>query len=259
MTDIFLKSVLAIWIYATAWFGISIIKQRNDVADIAWGPGYILVCVACLFFGESSPRLFLLCALVFIWGMRLASHIYFRNKKKKEDIRYLKWRREWRRFFYIRSYLQVYLLQGFFLLLIVFPVTIVSAFPQPGLNILDIIGTGVWLGGFYFEAVGDFQLTRFAGNPGKRGKVLKTGLWRYSRHPNYFGEVCLWWGIFLIACASPKGLYAVVSPLIITVLILFVSGIPMLEKPYEGDPEYEAYKKITSAFFPRPPKKSPGG
>ncbi len=254
MINLLLISAFLIFLYATFWFILSIIKKRNDLADIAWGLGYILLSVFYLITTEISQRGLLIYSLIFIWGLRLSIHIFLRNKGKQEDFRYQKWRNEWGKSFYLRSYLQVYLLQGFLLLLIVSPATIVSAFSQPTLGFLDYIGVVIWLVGFYFEAVGDYQLMEFSNNPENKGKIIKHGLWKYSRHPNYFGEVVMWWGIFLIALNSPYGIYALISPATITLLILFVSGIPMLEKKYENNPEFKEYKKRTSAFFPLPPK-----
>ena len=255
MIDLFLQSALIIFVYATLWFCISILIKRNDIADIAWGLGYVLLCGFYLFTQEYSLRAIILYSLVFVWGARLALHIYFRNRVKKEDFRYLKWRNEWGKLFYLRSYLQVYLLQGLFLLAIISGVTIVAGEPQVGIGILDYIGIAVWLIGFYFEAVGDYQLARFVKNKDNKGKVMKSGLWKYTRHPNYFGEVTMWWGILLIVLSSPNGMYGLLSPLLITILILFVSGVPMLEKKYEDNEEYQEYKRRTSKFFPFPPKK----
>jgi steroid 5-alpha reductase family enzyme len=132
---------------------------------------------------------------------------------------------------------------------------IATAFPQPDLNWLDYLGVAIWIIGFYFEAVGDYQLSKFKKDPTNKGKIIQTGLWRYTRHPNYFGEVVLWWGIFLIAVNSPNGLIGIIGPLTITFLILKVSGIPMLEEKYEGRADFGAYKNRTSKFFPLPPKR----
>ncbi len=130
----------------------------------------------------------------------------------------------------------------------------INVAPTSPLTLLDGLGIAVWLTGFFFEATGDWQLKQFVQNPANRGKLINTGLWRYSRHPNYFGEVTQWWGIYLIALSTPRGWITILGPITITVLILFVSGIPMLEKKYHGRPEFEAYKRRTSAFFPLPPK-----
>lgn len=250
MTEIILQSALLIFIYATLWFILSLLIKRNDVADIAWGLGYILLCGFYFFTREPASRALLLYSLVFLWGIRLAIHIFIRNKGKTEDFRYLQWRKDWGKSFFIRSYLQVYLLQGFLLLVIIAPVMIVATKSQPDLNLLDYIGMGLWLIGFYFEAVGDAQLARFKKDPLNKGKIIQSGLWQYTRHPNYFGEVVLWWGVGLIALNSPWGILGLIGPLTITLLILFVSGVPMMEKKYEGNADYEVYKKRTSGFIP---------
>ena len=184
----------------------------------------------------------------------MASHIYFRNRGKKEDFRYLAWRKAWGKTFFWRSYLQIYLFQGFLLLIVVSPIILVGTFEQQPLGFLDFAGILIWVFGFIFEAVGDYQLSQFVTNPKNNGKILKSGLWKYTRHPNYFGEVVLWWGVFLIAFSSALGWLALASPILITFLILFVSGVPMLEKKYVGNEAYEEYAKKTNKFFPWIPK-----
>jgi steroid 5-alpha reductase family enzyme len=238
------------------WFVVSLIKKRNDVADIAWGLGFTLMAWTSFFIsGTFGTRALLVCVLVSIWGLRLAWHIHKRNKGKAEDYRYLAWRKEWGAWFYPRSYAQVYLLQGFFLFLIVSPVLLINK--NVGLHIgpVDIFGLLVWLTGFYFEAVGDAQLARFIKNPENKGKLMQSGLWAYTRHPNYFGEVTQWWGIWIIILSASNGLLGVIGPITISFLILFVSGIPLLEKKYKGREDFEEYKKKTSIFLPLPPKK----
>lgn len=223
--------------------------------DIAWGIGFIFVAMTSFFaFSRFELRPLLLIGLVSAWGIRLATHIYLRNKKKKEDWRYNNWRKEWGKYFYLRTYLQVFLLQGFLLWVISFPIMVVSQSRVTGLTAMDFLGVVIWLVGFFFEAFGDAQLTEFLANPKNKGKIMQTGLWRYTRHPNYFGEVMQWWGVFLIALSVPYGWMTIISPLTITFLLLKVSGIPMLEKKWEKDKRFQAYKKRTSAFWPRIPK-----
>ena len=203
---------------------------------------------------DPGERGILVATLVSIWGFRLAWHIHARNKGKGEDYRYLAWRNEWGKWFYPRSYIQVYLLQGMFLFLIVSPVLLINKSTGNDLGTLDMIGAAVWVLGFCFEAVGDAQLARFVKNPGNTGKLMRSGLWAYTRHPNYFGEVVQWWGVWLIALAVPGGWVGVVGPVTITFLILKVSGIPMLEKKMEEHPEFREYKRRVSVFFPLPPR-----
>jgi len=245
----------------TVWFVLALFRKDNSIADIAWGLGFVLVAVVTFLRRGSLFLPLLVTALVVVWGSRLAVHILVRNRKRGEDPRYAEWRRKWGRSFFWRSYLQVFLLQGFFLLVISSPVILVNTHRwdrPPGGE-----GHGVWLAGFlvwcvgfFFEAVGDAQLARFKRDPGNRGKIMDRGLWRYSRHPNYFGESLMWWGIFLVALEVPYGWTTVVSPVLITFLLVRVSGVPMLERKYTGNAEFQAYARRTSAFVPWVPKNS---
>jgi steroid 5-alpha reductase family enzyme len=245
-----------IFVFVTILFFLSIIVRRNDIADIAWGIGIALVAV--LAYREVEEPGMLLTALVIaitLWGARLSLRIFLRNIKKEEDYRYKKWRDEWGKWFYLRSYLQVYLLQGFLMIVVGYSAVHASAYASgSSFGILAWIGMVVWILGFFFEVVGDWQLDRFIAGKPAPGTILTTGLWKYTRHPNYFGEVTMWWGIWLMVAALPYAYIALISPLAITYLILKVSGIPMLEKRFEGNPTFEAYKMKTSAFFPLPPR-----
>jgi steroid 5-alpha reductase family enzyme len=135
------------------------------------------------------------------------------------------------------------------------PILIINKNGNGGLNLLTAIGFAVWLVGFYFESIGDKQLNQFIKNPNNKGKLMNSGLWRYSRHPNYFGEVTQWWGIWLISINAINGIFGIIGPITITILILFVSGVPLLENKYKGRKDFEEYKMKTSAFIPLPPKK----
>lgn len=241
----------------TVWFLASLIKKRNDLADIAWGLGFIMLAwVAFLISDESGARPLIANALVTIWGLRLAIHIYNRNKGKPEDYRYNEWRKSWGKLFYLRSYFQIYILQGMLLFVIVSPVLLINKKAGLPINFLDVLGVWLWLIGFYFETVGDAQLIKFIKNPANKGRLMKEGLWQYTRHPNYFGETVQWWGIWLIALSVPYGFWTIIGPLTITVLITKISGIPMLEKKMNEHPEFKEYKEKVSVFFPLPPKKS---
>lgn len=235
------------------WFIVSVFKQRNDVADIAWGLGFVLVAWLSMYIAGFSVKALLVNSLVTIWGIRLALHIYKRNKDKPEDSRYLEWRNTWK-MFYLRSFFQVFMLQGLLLYLISLPVIFVNYSVTSSFSILNIIGIFVWAVGFYFESVGDKQLKEFVSKPENKGHIMDQGLWKYSRHPNYFGEVTQWWGILFIALSTVGSVFIIVGPLTITILILFVSGIPLLEKKYAGRPDFEEYKKRTSVFLPLPTK-----
>lgn len=247
----YLILILILFLYMSLWFVISLIKKRNDIADVAWGLGFVFLAWASFFLvSDFGIRGLLVNILVSIWGLRLALHIYYRNKGKPEDYRYLAWRREWGRWFYLRSYLQVYLLQGFLLFLIVLPVLLINQNFSSPLNYFDLLGVLIWIFGFYFEVVGDLQLARFIKNPINKGKLMQSGLWAYTRHPNYFGEVVQWWGIWIIALSVQGGFFSIIGPLTITFLILKVSGIPMLEKKMAEHPDFAEYKKRVSVFFP---------
>jgi len=255
MTRILLTQLAVIVIYMTAWYLVARALTRFDVADIAWGPGFIVSALTAAAASDNlHPRAYLVMALVIVWGMRLSLHVYLRNRGKSEDARYRAWRQEWGKNANIRAFFQVFLLQGLLLLVIALPVTSAIIAEKSPFTILDAAGLVIWAMGFLFEAISDWQLVRFKKNPAHKGKIIMTGLWRYSRHPNYFGEVTLWWGIYLIAVAAGAGWPMIIGPLTITFLILKVSGIPMLEKKYEGNPEFEEYRQRTSAFFPLPPK-----
>jgi steroid 5-alpha reductase family enzyme len=231
----------------TSWYGLSIYKKRNDIADIAWGMGFILVAFFNLFTGYLSFQSLIIVFLTTIWGGRLAFHIYLRNKNKKEDSRYKQFKNS--------PYLKVFMLQGLFMLLISTPIIFISHIDAYGWTNLNTIGLWIWCIGFYFEAVADSELKEFLINPKNKGKIMDQGLWKYSRHPNYFGEVTMWWGIWLISFYNLNSLFAIIGPLTITTLILFVSGIPLLEKKYQGNKLFENYKKKTNIFIPWFPKK----
>jgi len=258
---VFLPCAALIAVYMTVWFVVALIKKDNSVADIAWGLGFVLIAAfTFLRGGDWAARPVLATALVFIWGLRLAVHILLRNRKRGEDPRYAEWRRKWGRWFVLRSYVQVFLLQGLFLLLISYSVILINTSVGAGsarpLGLLDLAGTAVWMTGLFFEAVGDAQLARFKRDPESRGRIMDRGLWKYTRHPNYFGESLMWWGIFLLALSLPYGWTAVVSPVLVTFLLVRVSGVPMLEKKYTGNAEFQAYARRTSAFVPWVPKNS---
>ncbi len=253
----YLILALILFSYMTVWFGISLFKKRNDVADIAWGLGFVVLSWSgWLLSGNMTQRGFVVAVLVSIWGLRLALHIFLRNRKKTEDSRYAAWREQWGKWFVLRSYFQVYLLQGFLLFLIVLPVLFLQKNSMGSWQGWDMVAALVWVMGFLFESVGDSQLKAFVTDPKNKGKILQTGLWKYTRHPNYFGEVMIWWGIWICAVSSGSPWWTVIGPLTISFLILRVSGIPMLEKKMDLNPEFVLYKQRTNKFFPWFPKKT---
>ncbi|BCA79296.1 DUF1295 domain-containing protein [Desulfuromonas sp. AOP6] len=259
--NVFILAALVLLVFMTSVFLLALYLRDNSIVDIVYGLAFILVGGSAYLAADSGhPRQLLALGLVSVWGVRLAVHIFLRKRGEEgEDSRYRQWREEWGSTFVWRSYLQIFLLQGTVVFLVALPVLLLMVAPGGDLTLLDLAGVLVWTFGFGYEAVGDWQLLRFKRDPVNRGKIMQTGLWRTTRHPNYFGEATLWWGIFLIALGSPVGWAAVVSPLLIDFLLLKVSGIPMLEAKYEGNPHFESYKERTNAFFPWFPREGRSG
>lgn len=235
----------------TLVFCLAMYLKDNSIVDVAYGVAFVVsgwaVFVA---YGDGHPRQWLSLLLVTAWGIRLAGHIFLRKRGEGEDFRYRQWRDEWGSSFVWRSFLQIFMLQGAVIFLISLPALLVINQPGGAFGLLDLAGVVIWLFGFGFESIGDWQLLHFKNNPKNRGRIIQSGLWRYTRHPNYFGEAVLWWGLFLIALKVPYGAVAIISPLLIDFLLLKVSGIPMLEAKYAKNPEFAAYKQRTNALIP---------
>lgn len=254
LTETILWSGVLVLVFMSGVFLLSLLKRDNGIVDVAWGIGFILIALFSYFWSEAETlRKALLVTLVIIWGIRLAVRIYLKNRGKPEDFRYRRWREMWGKSFFARSFLQIYLLQGLVMLLVTLPIIIVNTFGGPReLGFLDFVGLVIWSVGFFFEARGDYELDRFLRHPARLpGSIMMSGLRRYSRHPNYFGETMMWSGLALIALSIPSyGWLALVSPVLITWLLLKVSGVPMLEAKWVGNPEFEEYKRSTNAFIP---------
>ncbi len=258
--DAWLAVVPAISVYVTLAYCGSLVLRRNDIADVAWGPGFLLIaCIVWWMNGAPAGRPLLVVLLVAAWAVRLALHIGIRNRGKPEDHRYAAWRASWGTWFHLRAYLQVFVLQGLLMLVVSAPVVAAVSSPQGGFSngaaaVFMVAGLALYIIGFVFETVGDIQLSRFMRDPSNRGRIMQDGLWGYTRHPNYFGEVLVWWGVWLIALPSPYGWVAVIGPLTITFLILKVSGIPMMEAHMATKPGFDAYRRSVNRFIPGPPK-----
>lgn len=239
----------------TSWFFVAYLRKRNDVADVAWGLGFIVLSVALYSaYSDFNFKHAIGLAMVVAWGMRLALHIASRHAGKTEDGRYVEMRKKWK-YLVLQAYTNVFLAQGGFMLLVAAPIVLFYKSSTADWNILNFVGLGIWLVGMFFETVGDLQLARFLKNPKNKGKIMRYGLWKYTRHPNYFGEISLWWGFWLFTWFADNWYLGVIGPVTITFLIIGVSGIPMLERRYKGNKEYEKYQKTTSAFFPLPQKR----
>jgi steroid 5-alpha reductase family enzyme len=248
----YLKEIaLVIFLYMTSVFVIAMIKKDNSLADIFWGPGFIVVAIYALVQSGDmfDLRKIIVTLLIVLWGIRLAVHIHLRNSGKGEDFRYKAWRDTWR-FFVLRSFLQIFMLQGLFMLIISTPVWLINFTSSEPLGFFDTLGLVLFGTGLYFESLGDHQLTEFKKDPANKGKIITTGLWSLSRHPNYFGEALLWWGIACYALSLPSGYIALIGPVTITLLLRYVSGVPMLEKKYNGRADWESYKNQTAPFIP---------
>lgn len=255
---IFFTNLAIIMGFMTLVWVLSVIMKNASIVDIFWGLGFIFISLINFIRTDGFiTRNILILILVGIWGLRLAVYIFIRNKGKGEDPRYQNFRKKYGKNYWIISLFQVFYLQSVLLWIVSTPIQIGQASYTPAYLIWsDFIGIGIWLIGFLFETIGDIQLAIFKSKDENKGKVFDKGLWKYTRHPNYFGESLIWWGIFFIAVSTPYGIYSIISPILITFLLLRVSGVTMLEKGIKKTkPEYEDYIKKTSSFFPWFPKK----
>jgi steroid 5-alpha reductase family enzyme len=239
---------------------ISILITDMSIIDIFWGPGFgVVAAVSYLLSSDAGipARRILVTVLTLAWALRLGIYLWIRNHGKGEDPRYTAaFRRHYTTNLQVQVLMKVFVLQGTLIWLISMPVQVAEYLVEPPtLGIPAAIGTVLWLIGFLFEAISDRQLARFKADPAKRGQILDTGLWRYTRHPNYFGNACLWWGLFVIACDNWIGLLTVFAPLAMTHFLVNVTGKRLLEKRMSrARPEYADYIRRTSGFFPWPPK-----
>jgi len=239
----------------TAW-GVSLKLRNVSIVDSLWSLMFVLAATAYLSTAsETGPRAWLVLVLVSVWAVRLSAHITWRNWGEGEDYRYREIRKKNEPNFDVKSLYIVFGLQGVLASIVSLPL-MVAIMGQAEIGLLDILGVLLWAIGFLFEAGGDYQLARFRANNKNQGRVLDTGFWRYTRHPNYFGDFCVWWGFYLIAL-SAGGWWSMVSPLLMSFLLLKISGVAMLEDTIKlRRPEYSDYIHSTNAFLPAP-KKTP--
>ena len=250
-------SLLIFSLMVLLWL-LSLWLKNSSIVDIFWGTGFVIFAwVAFLLTPDGFfSRKVLLCVLVTIWGLRLSLHILRRNWGKPEDFRYQTWRNEAGFSWWWKSLFKVFILQGILLLIVAVPLLAAQIKPLPDhLTWLDLLAILVWLIGFTFEGLGDWQLMRFKADPANKDRLLTTGVWRYSRHPNYFGDATQWWAYYLIAL-SAGGWWTIFSPILMTGLLLRVSGVSLLEKSLkQTKPGYQEYIEMTSEFIPWFPRR----
>jgi len=258
MLNLFLQATLLIVILVTLLWIVSAIITNVSIVDLFWGTGFVVVnAFYFLYSGDFYSRKILLLILVTLWGLRLSIYLTWRNSGKGEDFRYKEFRKNYgpERYWWF-SYFQTFLLQGFLIMLVSLPLLgINTQTDSDGLTWLDYLGLAVFVVGFIFETGGDYQLAKFKGNPNNKGKVLNTGFWKYTRHPNYFGDSAVWWSFGIFSLAS-GAYWQVVGSIMMTLLIIKVSGVALLEKTLNTTkPQYREYIRKTNSFFPWFPKK----
>jgi len=236
---------------------ISVVIKNASIVDIVWGLGFVVVAWVVRLTTDQGDdgRQWLLVAMTTVWGLRLAVYLFLRNHGNGEDYRYRAMRKHYGERFGLISLYSVFGLQGALMFVVSLPVQLGQADDTPGIGAVAIFGVVLWLIGMFFEAVGDAQLARFKRNPDSAGTVMSTGLWRYTRHPNYFGDACVWWGIGLVAAETGAGAWGLLGSAVMTFLLRRVSGVTMLEKTIgRRRAGYDEYIRTTSAFIPRPPR-----
>ena len=253
-SDAYAFSLAAVIVAAVAVWALSVVERDVSIVDVLWGPMFLIASlVFAALVDERGPRAVLVIALTAVWAMRLSAYIAWRKLGEPKDRRYEAIRRRNEPHFAFKSLYLVFGLQAGLAWIVSLP--LLASVGSPGeLGALDYAGAAVWITGLAIEAIADWQLARFKANARSRGRVLHSGLWRYSRHPNYFGEFLIWWGAYLIAL-SAGAWWTVLSPLLMSVLLLRVSGVVLLEKDIANRrPAYAHYRSQTNAFFPGPPR-----
>ncbi len=259
MVVLFFKAALIIFVLMTLIWAMSVIITNVSIVDLFWGFGFVVINAYYAFMsGDLTSRKLVVLVLVTIWGLRLSIYLAWRNFGKGEDFRYREFREKYgaRRYWWI-SFFQTFLFQGTLMMIVALPLLGINFGKAAGnLNFLDYMGMALWIIGFSFEAGGDFQLARFKADINNRGRVLNTGFWKYTRHPNYFGDSAVWWSYALFSIANGS-YWQIMGSVLMTFLIIKVSGVALLEKTLnDTKPKYKDYIASTNAFFPWFPKKS---
>lgn len=240
-----------IFIYFLIFYFVAQAKQDNSIVDMLWGPGFSIIAWA-VFLNQENKSSVLIPLFVSFWSLRLFFHIFRRNSGKGEDYRYKNMRKKWGNHPHIFAFFQVFMLQAVLMYIVALGI-IGSQYELKNITLFAFGGI-IFMLGFWFELVADWQLKQFIRKRTVKEDVMKTGLWKYSRHPNYFGEAVLWWGIYLMSLASGGAYWLIISPVTITILVRFVSGVPILEKRYSENLKFQEYAKKTPIFIPWLPK-----
>ena len=251
--------LISVVVYMTIVFVISQIIKRTDVVDVAWSGGFVVAAISSfalnpfgLSIGFNAQSLVVL--LVAIWAIRLSYHIVRRLVRSPEDARYVQLRKKWRGNEVLNTFFKIFMTQAFLATIVSAAVIAINLSRPLPIGYFTTVGAAIWLFGFCFEAIGDWQLKRHLADKKNKGKLMTSGLWRYTRHPNYFGEATMWWGIFVIGLGVQHGWLGILTPVVITYLLLFVSGVAMSEKSFAGRPGWKSYTQRTSMFIPWLPK-----
>jgi steroid 5-alpha reductase family enzyme len=256
MSDLLLIAALAISLLMLVTWVISVVLNDASIVDVIWGLGFAIATTAAYLaspIDTATDRASLMLAMVVVWGLRLSIYLAWRNLGKGEDRRYQVMRKKSPDTFWIVSLFKVFGLQAVLMWVVAVPAVVTMA-ADTAVWWLDWVGVGLWAFGLFFETTGDLQLARFKARPDSKGKVMDRGLWRYTRHPNYFGDFCVWWGIYIVAAAGGAW-WAIFSPIVMTALLMRYSGAELLEKTItRRRPEYADYIQRTNAFFPGPAK-----
>ncbi len=251
-------NLAVVFVLTTALWAVSVAVKDSSIVDIFWGSGFVVIGWVTFALADGAPaRRWLLAVLTMIWGLRLTIHLARRNLGKGEDFRYQAMRSKAGAAWPLRSLWAVFWVQGILIWLVSLPIQVGQQGATAGGWLwLVIVGTAIYAVGLFFETVGDLQLTRFKADPANKATVIDRGLWRYTRHPNYFGDFSVWWGLYLIALSNGVAWWTIVGPVIMSVLLIRVSGAGLLEKSIgKRRPGYDDYVARTSGFFPRPPRR----
>ena len=246
---------LSVLVVMIATWVVSLVLRNASIVDITWGLGFVTAAWVARQIGDGNhDRSALLTAMVTLWGVRLALYLFIRNRGEGEDFRYQSMRRKQGDSFPIRSLVSVFGFQGLLIFVVSLPLQLAATPDNPGIGVLAVVGTALWGVGFFFETVGDAQLARFKADDANAGKIMDRGLWRYTRHPNYFGDICIWWGIFLVTAETADAWFGIIGPVVMTYMLVRVSGVAMLERALMKRREgYAEYAARTSVLIPRRP------